>query len=252
MAGVTLYQLVGKADQPQGRNLSPHVWKTKLDLAFFGLDASKIGKTFPGIRSELSEITKNPAVTVPTIEVNGEFTTDSWKIAELLEAEYGTAEKSLFGGPAGKEFAKFIEIWSNTTLANELRPLINSQILNHFDSEAHSWFVQAKLGGDISKITGLQAKLQDPTALADQLALARSRLSVIESLLAYKKAKDEPLWLVGKPTHADFAIFAWYAQSIIHPEVEKGVWRHPDNPLVGEWLDLILESGLVKKEELAF
>ncbi|KAK8864725.1 hypothetical protein IAR55_001981 [Kwoniella newhampshirensis] len=250
MVKYTLYQLVGRADEPNGRILSPHVWKTKLDLAFFGLEVETSGKTFPQIRRELSEITKNPAVTVPTIEIGGEFTTDSWKIAEYLEAEHATPEKSLFGGPAGKEFAKFIEVWSNTTFANELRPLIGAEILSHFDDDARTWFIASKLGGDLSRNTALKTKWQDPTALADQLALARSRLSVVESLLAYKKEKEESLWLIGKPSHADFCLFGWYASSSLHPAVEKGVWRHPDNPLVGEWLDLILASGLVDKSQL--
>ncbi|WRT68152.1 uncharacterized protein IL334_005127 [Kwoniella shivajii] len=253
MAKYTLYQLVGDASSPDGRVISPHVWKTKLDLAFFEQKVNDSGKTFPQIRGELSELTKNPAVTVPTIEVDGEFTTDSWKIAEYLEAEHGTPEKSLFGGSvAGKDFAKFIEIWSNTTLANELRPLVAISITSHFDSPSKSYFIKSKFAGDITKHSALVNKFSNSEELETQLAAARSRLSAIESLLKYKKEKGEPLWLIGSnPSHADFCLFGWFASSSLHPSVEKEVWRHKDNETVAEWLDLVLESGLVDKAQLS-
>ncbi|WWC62246.1 uncharacterized protein I303_104842 [Kwoniella dejecticola CBS 10117] len=253
MPKYTLYQLVGDASNPDGRVISPHVWKTKLDLAFFKQEVNNSSKTFPQIRGELSELTKNPAVTVPTIEVDGEFTTDSWKIAEYLEAEHGTPDRSLFGGTtAGKEFAKFIEIWSNTTFANELRPLVGVAITSHFDSPSKAYFIKSKFGGDILKHSNLVDKFQDPEELERQLSAARNRLAVINDLLKYKKAKNESLYLLGgtEPSHADFALFGWFTSSTLHPAVEKGVWRHADNELVGEWLDLILDSGLVDKAHL--
>ncbi|WWD03170.1 hypothetical protein V865_001217 [Kwoniella europaea PYCC6329] len=253
MPKYTLYQLVGDASNPDGRVISPHVWKTKLDLAFFKQEVTNSGKTFPQIRGELSELTKNPAVTVPTIEVDGEFTTDSWKIAEYLEAEHGTAERSLFGGTeAGKNFAKFIEIWSNTTFANELRPLVGVAITSHFDPSSKSYFIKSKFQGDIKKYSSLVDKFQDPEELEKQLSLARNRLSVVNDLLKVKKSKNEPLWLLGgsEPSHADFCLFGWYTSSSLHPAVEKGVWRHEEVALVGEWLDGLLDSGLVDKDQL--
>ncbi|WVQ79644.1 hypothetical protein IAT38_001744 [Cryptococcus sp. DSM 104549] len=248
----TLYQLVGNAEQPNGRVLSPHVWKTKLDLAFFGIDAKTEGKTFPQIRGELAEATKNPTVTVPTIEDDGTIITDSWKIAEYLEAKHGSEEKSVFGGEAGKNFAKFIEAWSNTTFANELRPLIGAATYSRFDAPSAAYFLKSKFGGDLSKYEAHRTKFSDPATVEAQLALARNRLAVVEALLGYKREKDEPLWLTGKPTHADFALFGWFAASTVNPAVEKGVWRHEDNPLVEEWLDLVLNSGLVNKSELSW
>ncbi|WWC69853.1 uncharacterized protein I206_103796 [Kwoniella pini CBS 10737] len=253
MTKYTLYQLIGDASNPDGRVISPHVWKTKLDLAFFEQEVINSSKTFPQIRGELSELTKNPAVTVPTIEVDGQFTTDSWKIAEYLEAEHGTSEKSLFGGSiAGKEFAKFIEIWSNTTFANELRPLIGVSITSHFDSASKTYFIKSKFGGDIKKHSSLIDKFQNSEELEKQLFNARNKLSIINDLLKYKKSKNENLFLLGgkEPSHADFALFGWFTSSTLHPKVEEGVWRHKDNELVGEWLDLILNSGLVDKAQL--
>ncbi|ODO08360.1 hypothetical protein L198_00085 [Cryptococcus wingfieldii CBS 7118] len=251
MPKYTLYQLVGDAEKPDGRALSPHVWKSKLDLAFFEQEVKKVGKTFPQIRGELAESTKNPAVTVPTIvDEDDTIITDSWKVAEYLEAKHGTPEKSLFGGKAGKEFAKFIEIWSNTTLANELRPLIAPAIYEHFDAPSRAYFLKSKWQNDPSLFSAHQTKFSSPSVLDAQLASARNRLTVIEALLGYKKEKDEPLWLTGKPSHADFALFGWFAVSRVNGSVEKGVWRHEENPLVGEWLDLVLGSGLVDKSQL--
>ncbi|TYJ52607.1 hypothetical protein B9479_006777 [Cryptococcus floricola] len=241
MAKYTLYQLVGDAEKPDGRALSPHVWKSKLDLAFFEQEVKKVGKTFPQIRGELAESTKNPAVTVPTIvDEDDTIITDSWKVAEYLEAKHGTPEKSLFGGKAGKDFAKFIEIWSNTTLANELRPLIAPAIYEHFDAPSRAYFLKSKWQNDPSLFSAHKTKFSSPSVLDAQLASARNRLTVIEALLGYKKEKDEPLWLTGKPSHADFALFGWFAASRVNGSVEKGVWRHEENPLVGEWLDLVL------------
>ncbi|WWC90318.1 uncharacterized protein L201_005251 [Kwoniella dendrophila CBS 6074] len=254
MAKYTLYQLVGDASNPDGRVISPHVWKTKLDLAFFKQEVTNSSKTFPQIRGELAELTKNQSVTVPTIEVDGEFITDSWEIAEYLEEQHGTPEKSLFGGSKeGKEFAKFIEIWSNTTLANELRPLVGASITKHFDSESKTYFIKSKFGGDIRKHSELIDKFEIKEELEKQLSAARNRLNVINDLLKYKKENKEQLYLLGgnQPSHADFLLFGWYTSSTLHPAVEKGVWRHEDIPLVGEWLDLILDSGLVDKAHLS-
>jgi hypothetical protein len=42
-----------------------------------------------------------------------------------LEEKYAAITgKSLFGGESGKSLAKFVEVWSNTELGGELRPLI--------------------------------------------------------------------------------------------------------------------------------
>ncbi|OWZ65757.1 hypothetical protein AYX15_02824 [Cryptococcus neoformans] len=250
MAKYTLYQLIGKSEHTDGRVISPHVWKTKLDLAYFGQEVKAEGKTFPQIRGELAETTKNSAVTVPTIvDEEGLVITDSWKIAEYLEAKHGSDEKSVFGGQVGKEFAKFIEIWSNTTLANEFRPLIAPAIFELFDEPSKNYFIKSKFGGDLSRFEAHKSKFSDPSNINAQLTAARTRLAVIETLLGYKKEKAEPLWLSGKPSHADFCLFGWYAASRINPAVERGVWRHEENPLVGEWLDLILRSGLVDQAQ---
>lgn len=97
-----------------------------------------------------------------------------------LEAKHGSAEKSVFGGQVGKEFAKFIEIWSNTTLANEFRPLIASavcifhqlplpqehELISHFIRSLNSLtnLLKTILSSPSSEVTFLASKRTNPNS----------------------------------------------------------------------------------------
>jgi hypothetical protein len=98
MPEIQLYGLVGaKGDTV---NFSPHVWKTKIDLAcvgrillirslirvyrILGLEYEEEGNTFKQINSELREKFGKEKVTVPLIEVEGDIILDSWVIAEYV------------------------------------------------------------------------------------------------------------------------------------------------------------------------
>ena len=50
--------------------------------------------TYAQVRSELVEATGNPKVTVPTLEVDGRYITDSWVIAEYVSGWGGYAKDS--------------------------------------------------------------------------------------------------------------------------------------------------------------
>ncbi|WVR06725.1 hypothetical protein IAU60_003757 [Kwoniella sp. DSM 27419] len=253
MSKFTLYELVAEEGNPDGRSFSPHVWKTKVDFAILGIDdVQSIGKTFLQIRGELSETSKNPAVTVPTIEVDGQWTTDSWKIAEFLEQEHGRSGKSLFGGSAaGRDYAKFIELWTQVTLGPELRPFAVTAVYDKLEPACKEYFVKSKFGGKQEALDAIRKRWETESEVKSQQAAARGKLAVVEQLLKLKKERGQPLWLAGEgPSHADACLFGWFAFSSLQPGVEEGIWRHEENPTVGEWLDLVFSSGLVDRKDL--
>ncbi|ORY26347.1 hypothetical protein BCR39DRAFT_541416 [Naematelia encephala] len=244
--GITLYELVGTTGESRPQ-FSHHVWKTKLALAYLGKSAESIPLSFHSIRTELAEKTSNPKVTVPTIVCDEGIITDSWAIAEYLEKKYG-AEKSLFS--SGKSFSKFLEQWALDTLAPELRPLIGPTVYNRIDEPSQAYYVQSRVGGDISKMDAMVAKLSDASFVAAQTTAARARLQLIEDFLTYKKSIGAPLWLGdGVPCHGDFCVFGWYAFSGVNADATK-IWESDSLPLVHEWLEGFFKAGLVKKEDL--
>lgn len=82
----------------QGKSFSPHVWKTKIDLAYvahshlislnsrrsiLGVDYTPALRSFDLIRGDLAGECGNDKVTVPTLKTaQGDYVTDSWAIAE--------------------------------------------------------------------------------------------------------------------------------------------------------------------------
>ncbi|WVQ81667.1 hypothetical protein IAT38_003792 [Cryptococcus sp. DSM 104549] len=244
---ITLYGLAKRRDHTEP-NWSAFVWKTKVDLAILGVPYTSVDKSFHQIKYELPEVFGTPTVMVPTIKVGEEYITDSWTIAEWLESKYATPEKSLFGSAEGKAFARFTEIWADTTLAAELRPLVMPLVYSVLDDESAAYFLRTKFGDDKPRLLSLRDKLSDPEYVAAHWASVRKQIKTVESLLAKHKAAGKKLWLTGEaPTHADANVFGWYAFTRLSEDFREG-WEHEDLPLVGEWIKNITE--LLGEEKL--
>ncbi|KAL7422865.1 hypothetical protein Q5752_002162 [Cryptotrichosporon argae] len=229
-------------------NMSPHVWKTAADFAFLGIEYNIELLTFLEIRGDFEQTTGTPGVTVPTIKTADGYTTDSWKIAEKLEADYAKDGKSLFGSEEGKALAKLLEIWGNTELAGEIRPVVGGRMYANLDDEIKPWAVKNKFGGDQAKAEAMAAKSVDPAYIASQAAAARAKLQLLEAHLA---ARGTPFLAGPKPTHADAVVFGWYGfPRILNPQAAEATWRHDSLPLVGKWLDAVLATGVGKGTKL--
>jgi glutathione S-transferase len=99
-----LYSLCG-ADE--SRPFSPHCWKVVQALAHKGLDFIEKPTPFTEIPSLEGGFSK----TVPILRDGNELIRDSFEIALYLEEAYPD-RPTLFGGPAGKALARFVEGFS--------------------------------------------------------------------------------------------------------------------------------------------
>lgn len=63
----------------------------------------------------------------------------SWQIANHLE-QTNPERPSLFRGPGGKAFARFMELWTDTVLMPGLMPLIIVDLFNHLHEKDREYF----------------------------------------------------------------------------------------------------------------
>ncbi len=117
-----LYELVGK-DKTQG--FSPYVWRARMALAHKGLDVEMVPLTF----TEIPSIASGQFKTVPILEHDGDFISDSWAIACYLENTFPD-RPSLFGGESGQAYANFFNF---TSFYNLLVPLFQSLVYDIFE-----------------------------------------------------------------------------------------------------------------------
>ncbi|KAK4687271.1 hypothetical protein P7C73_g2852, partial [Tremellales sp. Uapishka_1] len=244
MADFSLHSIV--LQDGDTTTFSPHVAKTNLDLGIVKLSPETVHYTFHGIRTDLATETGNSKVTSPTIKLaSGEYITDSWVIAEYLDKTHGGL---IFGSEAGKEFARFLNYWVDNSLAVDLRPLIAPFVAKKISKQSY----EHKFAPIKDTIDTWTAQLSDKEITDKHYTATRAQLAVVEKTLQSKKdAGLKQLFLAGeKPTHADAVVFGWYAFSRVNPDIEANVWRHASLPLVGEWLDALFASGVVKKDNL--
>jgi glutathione S-transferase len=99
---IRLYDLV-LAD---GAPLSPYVWRTKYALAHKGLafEVQPVGFT------DIKGLFGDPHRTVPIIEDGGRVVSDSWAIADYLEAAYPDTPR-LFATPAERSLTRLFDAW---------------------------------------------------------------------------------------------------------------------------------------------
>jgi len=120
------------------------------------------------------------------------------------------------------------------------------QVYAHIDEPSAEYFLRTRFSSDHASMDRMTSSLSDPTFVSAQCAAARTRLQVVESLLKDNKGG----FLMGdEPTHADACLFGWYAFSRLNGDVVKGVWEHESLPMVGEWVERLVQR-LVKREEL--
>lgn len=77
--------MISRASRPPSPYVPASWLEVKLIMkSILGIPFTSVPMTFAQIRSTLEEKTGNKAVSVPTIEVGGEYVTDSFKIAEWV------------------------------------------------------------------------------------------------------------------------------------------------------------------------
>src|SRR5262245_38533037 len=103
-----MYDLAG-ADP--ALRFSPYCWRTRMALAHKGLTV----ETIPWRFTEKERIAFSGQGRVPVIRDGEAVISDSWAIAEYLEDAYHE-QPSLFGGPAGRGHARFVNAWADSVM----------------------------------------------------------------------------------------------------------------------------------------
>lgn len=90
---------------------------------------------------------------------------------------------------------------------------------------------------------------KDPQWVDNQSAVVRDKLQTLEKQLSLNKEAGRGPFIAGTeyPTHADAAVFGWYAASAaVRPyDLVEKIWNHESLPLVSGWVkDVSRVSGV--------
>ncbi len=99
-------RLLFELEGAQGQRFSPYVWRTKMVLAHLGIDYQSQGVGF----TDIGQAAGGGFKTVPILFEGQVCVSDSWAIAETIIDQ---TDGALFGGPAGRSFARYLHDWSS-------------------------------------------------------------------------------------------------------------------------------------------
>ncbi|MBT5945951.1 MAG: glutathione S-transferase family protein [Rhodospirillaceae bacterium] len=183
---IVLYDLVGRDD----RRFSSNCWKTSLALAHKGCRFETVPTPFTAI----SGIGDGSCTTVPVIENNGVCIGDSWAIAEYLEGE-GPEGPSLFGGPRGREYARFVQRWCESRIHPLMMTLIILDIQARIAPEDVEYFNETRpqrFGRPLDEIqSGREERVYE----------YRDRLEPLRRVVA-----AQPYMCGNDPSYADYIV----------------------------------------------
>jgi glutathione S-transferase len=215
-----------------GRVFSPYCWRARMALAH------------KGIVPELRQVrfTDIPAIghgakSVPVLLDGDAVVLDSWDIAVHLEERHPAAP-SLFGGAAGRQFARFVHHWATTQLHPAIFRIVVADIWDRLDPADQPYFRESReqrLGAALESF-----RAQQPALLA-QLGAA---LAPLRALLG-----EQPFLGGEQPLHADYIVFGAFQWSRVTSPVAL---LAPADP-VQHWFErcLDLHGGIGRREPAA-
>ena len=186
-----LYDLAGS--EP-ARRFSPYCWRVRLAIEHKGLSV----ETIPWRFTDKDVIAFSGQGRVPVLVDSGKPVVGSWAIADHLEQTY-QERPSLFSGPGGKAFARYMEFWSDSVLMPGLMPLIIVDLFNHLHQKDRDYFRSSreqKLGMSLE-----QAGAHRESRLAE---FQRS-LEVLRTTL-----RTQPFLDGDEPDYADYIVFSGF------------------------------------------
>lgn len=214
---ITLYELAG-AD----RNLrfAPHCWKSKLALVHKKLNY----KTEPVWFTEKEKFAVSEQPLLPVITDGDQVVSDSWAIAEYLEAKYPDAPK-LFANDDAKAKAEAFHQWASTALSKHIPGILILDLYNVIADQDKEYFRtsrEERIGTTLEEfaatpekhIKGLQAELSVVrTVLATQLYLGGDKPDYSDICLL-----GTFLWIATSGTtdflEKDDVVYAWYQRML--------------------------------------
>ena len=152
-------------------------------------------ETVPTRFLEVPEIENGFTKTVPLIRDGDTLVTDSFAIAQYLEATYPD-RPSLFGGSGGEALSRFVERWSQLTIHPYIAVVAVTDI-NAMQDDANTRYFRA------SRESLFNKTLEEVTAGRDEgLAAFRASLKPLRSMLEY-----QPFIGGASPLFADYIVF---------------------------------------------
>lgn len=131
-----LFELVGNGDL----RFSPYCWRARMALAHKGLDAEFVPCRFTEIADRVAFADHDR---VPVLSDGGRAVSDSWGIALYLEEVYPDAP-TLFGGPEGIAFARFVNHWVDGTVNPPLAAALIPEVYEIVDPADRDYFKQSR------------------------------------------------------------------------------------------------------------
>ena len=164
---VTTLKLFDLAGADDALRFSPFCWRTRLALAHKGLPVDTIAWRF----TEKEAIAPSGQGKVPVLVDGDRWLSDSWKIAEYLEAAHPD-RPSLFGSAQGKALTRFFNQWANEILQPALVRVVLPDIFAVLHEKDRAYFRasrEAALGASIEAFAGrreeaLEYLARDPQA----------------------------------------------------------------------------------------
>jgi len=183
-----LYELCGK---DENLRVSPFVWRTRLALCRKELEFKGVPTRF----TEKMSFGESGSKTVPVLNDDGHWVSDSWDIACYLEEKYPD-QPSLFGGPEGKAYSVFTRNWLIGTILPVMFHLVVSDIAKLLDEKDVAYFRKTR-----------EARLG--MTLEDTLKFRPQNLERFSLLLAplRQTLEEQPFLSGANPLYPDFMVF---------------------------------------------
>jgi glutathione S-transferase len=182
-----LFELAGRDDF----RFSPFAWRSKMALHHKGLEFETRSVKF----SDRSPIATSGQERVPVLVDGDSWISDSWAIADHLEATFPD-QPSLFGGDPSRAHARFINSWADSVLNAGVFGLIVRDILDHVHPDDLDFFRatrEARVGKTLEEAQ---------SGREDRVEAFRASLQPLRQTLKSQK------FLGGdNPTYADHIVF---------------------------------------------
>ncbi len=218
-SGMILYELAGADPELL---FSPHCWKVRMALAHKGLVAESRSWRF----TEKDAISFSGQGNVPVLIDGAEIVSDSWRIAQHLDARYPNTPL-LFEASATVPLAGFVNSWADRTLLSLISRVILLDIHDCLSPVDQAYFraSREKRFGE-----SLEAVVADRPA---HLLALRKGLAPLRDVL-----RQYPYVSGAAPAYADYCVFGMFMWARCSSPVEL---LEADDP-VFHWRDRLLDA----------
>lgn len=186
-----LFELCGRDEAVR---FSPFVWRIKMALHHKGLDYEGVPIRFLDKRP-----IEGHSKTVPVLNDDGTWVSDSMRIAFYLEETY--TGNPLFGSAVAEGQARILNAWMNRTVLGGIFPMIVADIHWHLDEKNGAYFRE-------TRESFLGRTLEEAQAGRDELLPSwRASLDPLRAALKDHAflAGDAPAW----PDYSLFGTLMW-------------------------------------------